>query len=266
MISNRGRSLNEVVAIEAWHKRFDAETKESDLFLHVKFQEAAFGGRPQDVVRFKVALRKAHVVVMPEDPIRVPRAHVRRDRLSVEAETSLVEGKKRTVSNAFGLTGKLGKSGGDGSASLEAKRASDKHSSEEHKVSVRHSGFLTEHSQTQDSEDCWTFEPALGGVLKGNAFKNTESILRMIYKGEVSKVPAIVKVQVRCLREDIEIIGLEPKEGHEAELMTGIGRDRKLALAEEIIKDILIENQLFFEDVSEKYSRVVVAEVIAEDE
>ncbi len=62
------------------------------------------------------------------------------------------------------------------------------------------------------------------------------------------------------------MIDLEPKEVPKKLLSRGIGEDQKLRLAEEIIREHLATEGLEFEEVSEKFAKIVVADVIASEE
>lgn len=266
MTSNFKKSLGEIVSIEAWYTGFSEEDQQSDLFLHVRFQEAVFGGDPSQSVRFKLRLKKADIVVIAEAPISVPRSRVRRDRLNMEAKLTEVRKTELEGSVEGSVEANVKPTGISGGAQLKAtgKAAGsvEKNSTRE----IRHSGTLVEHSVDSEGNNRWSFNPAEGPNLFGQAFNATEPVMLMRIDGKPPKIPPTVKVRVHCLREDIDVLELEAKNVSKSLLNRGIGEEKKLKLAEEIIKDYLSREGLEFEDVSEKFAKLVVADVIAHDE
>jgi len=245
--SNRLISLAGVVAVEAWYERFKEDCKETDFFLHVKFQDGLFGASPEHPVRFKIRLKNANVSIVPEEPLKVPRKHVRRDRIEVEA---------RRVTES-----RLAGSGHADAARIEGEKSDLTTVSQ-----VSHSGMTIEHSTDDQGYNSWSFAPIAGPHLKGQAFNETEPLLKVKHEGDLSKIPPVVKVHVSCLREDIDIIDLEVKEPKQSFLHRGMGEEQKLKLVEEMIKESLVEGGLMFEGEMDKVSKVQIADVIAAEE
>ena len=266
MVSNRQMSLKEVVSIEAWYQCFSDETRETDFFLHIKFQDGIFGADPNDPVRFKIRLKRAVVVVIPEDPIKVPKASVRRDRVIVDAKKTI---ERRSATNLSAeANGEVSASSLGLNASAQAKfgAKAEKDVATHSVETITHSGMTIEHSVDDAQNNVWTFAPAEGTSLYGQAFNETGPLMKLTHKAQLAKLPAVVKVRVSCLREDIEILNLEAKDDPKGFLRKGMGEEKKLRLAEEIIKDTLATNGLEFGAISEKFSRIHVADVIATEE
>ncbi|OUS38509.1 hypothetical protein A9Q94_02435 [Rhodobacterales bacterium 56_14_T64] len=239
MKSNLSKSLNEIVSVESWYAKFTEENRESEFFMHVRFQEAVFGGDPEHTVRFRLRLRKADVIVFAEEPLKVPKSGVRRDRLNIEATYE----QERTEETNAGISGEgsveVSQAGLKGKAKVAVnadKTVKDKSTSTRR---IRTSGTLVEHSIDTDGNNRWSFSPADGEHLLGQVFEQTAPLMKVHHQEQVGKISPIVKVQVKCRREDIDVLDLEPKNLPKGMFERGIGPEAKLRLAEEIIKDTL---------------------------
>ena len=266
MRRNSHFSLNEVVSVEAWYARFSEETKESEFFLHVRFQDAVFGNEAAHPVRFKLRLKKAHITIVPEEPVRVPRRSVRRDRIQVEAKRTIEEHTDLSLSGAAHAEGAISPLAVTGKAGVKGEASGSKGRKETSSHTITHSGMLIEHSVDVEQNNRWSFTPAVGEHLIGQAFNDTTALLSILHDAPLAKIPPTVKVRVACLREDIDVLELEAKEEVKGFLKRGIGEEKKLKLAEEMIKSALEENGLEFDDVGERFSHIVVADVIATEE
>jgi hypothetical protein len=212
-------------------------------------------------------LRAADITVLPEEPIKVPKSAVRRDRITIEA-THVFEAARDSNAEAEG-SASLGVSKEGIAGSLGGKVAAKRATGEAERFTrktISHSGMTIEHSVDEEQRNRWSFSPLQGATLRGQAFNTTEPLLKLRHSAEIPKIAPVVKVRVTCLREHIEIIDLEVKEEERGFLNRGMGAEKKLKLAEELIKDALVSNGLHFEGELDKNSLVVVADVIATEE
>ncbi|KPD12821.1 hypothetical protein [Phaeobacter sp. 11ANDIMAR09] len=266
MKSNLSKSLSEIVSVESWYTRFSEENRESDFFMHVRFQEAVFGGEPEQSVRFRLRLRKADVVVSVEEPLKIPKSSVRRDRLNVEATYEQERTEEKGADICGEVSGEVSPLGAKGNLRLTANAAQKVGETTKSTRKLRASGTLVEHSVDLDGNNRWSFSPVGGEHLLGQAFDRTDPLMKVKHVEPMKKISPVVKVQVKCLREDIDILDLEPKTVSKRLLRRGVGEAVKLRLAEAIIKDTLASEGLEFEGVAEKFASITVADVISEDE
>lgn len=264
---NRSISLADVVSIEAWYQRFTEDRRDSGFFLHIKFQDGVFGSQPENPLRFKIRLKHATASIVLEEPLTAPRHDVRRDRIEVEAKR--ISEQKSGYAGSAGAQAEIGVSslGVSGKATARASGQVDTQGSTALTVTqISHSGMTIEHSADPDGNNCWSFAPVVGPHLIGQAFNTTTPLMKLVHEAELSRVPPVVKVQVNCLREHIDVVDLEVKEEKKDLLRRGMGEAQKLRLVEEMIKTALSENGLLFEGELDKVSRVQVADVIAMEE
>jgi len=265
--SNRTLSLAGVVSVEAWYDRFSEENVESDFYCHIKFQDGVFGASPETPVTFKIRLRNASISIVPEEPIKIPRQSVRRDRIEVEARRTIetTNDSSRSLEAEGNLELSSKKVSGAGKAAAKGQLAAGRSESSSRSI-VSHSGMTIEHSTDDQGFNKWSFAPVQGPHLLGQAFNQTEALLKLRHQGDPTKIPPVVKVQVNCLREDIDILELKVKDENKKFLSRGMGEHQKLKLAEEMIKSALLEGGLSFEGDLDGVSVVQVADVIAAEE
>jgi hypothetical protein len=264
-LNNRERILGDLVSIEAWFKRLTEQNPASDFFLHVRFQEAVFGSKPEDVVRFRVRLRKANITVVVEEPIKVPRDTVRRDRLGWVNTIEEV----RSQENGAAFDAKAGVALGPTHASASLEANANLNAAASNKIvetrTLLTSGTQVEHS-VKDGANRWTFTPAMGAHLSGHAFQETVALMKLHLSGPTPRIEPTVKVVLTCLREDIDIIDLQAKDIPKGILQRGMGEEKKLKLAEEILKMALSASELVVTDLSETFAEVTIADVLAAEE
>jgi hypothetical protein len=263
--NNHERILADLVSVEAWFQKLTEQNPESDLFMHVRFQEAVFGSHNDEPVRFRIRLRRADITIVAEEPLRVPRSKVRRDRLSWINTVEDVTTKEKVASVDVGLNAKAGATGVAMDLEASAKASGSAGQKQTVTRTVQTQGMNVEHSYVEGNNR-WTFSPAIGPHLMGHAFKETEPLMCLTLHLPMPKISPTVKVLVKCRREDIEVLNIEPKDIPKGILNRGMGAERKLKLAEEVIKAALVSAQLFVDDISEPTKEVTVADVLASEE
>ncbi len=269
---NRRRALSEVVALEAWHDDFTTKRRKVDLHVDVVFTEGRIGGRAGDVVRFRLRLKRADVVVVipPSEPARVIKSSVSRDapRSTVsahetrKAKTSLAAGAKLTL----GLSHK-GPSG-DGSAKGEAGLTRSRERALEIVESLDR--LTVTQVQTREGDYAWRIVPSDGGHLDSrpwDAAKQPRLKIEDTRADPAKGIAPSVRVEVRCRREDLEIddIALTDASALKAALALPFGRNRKIA-AEALIRTRLFESGLATGDIGDPFAEMVLCATIAESQ
>ena len=212
-------------------------------------------------------MKKAQLLIFPETPISIPHASVQRHKLRIEGEIrqDIEDSKTQDKQLSAGLEADSAKrSLGVNFQVLKSQNSSNSDKTAAWDI-IRHSGMLVEHRKS-DGEHAWIFEPAIGVHLRGHGFETTEPLMRACLDDAPPPIPPSIKVIVRCRREDLDIIDLHPKDEQTFKKDDEIARRRKTELAEQMIKDALIEEGLEHGDMREDFSYVVVADVISTDE
>jgi hypothetical protein len=268
--SNRLRALAEVVAAEAWHKAFEDVGARTDLHVDVVFGVGRIGGGDPSGVRFRLALRRAELVVIaPEhEPVRIDPASVRRDASKpvlgkTEAKTKVSKSAGLSLAGQSGVSTKGVKAevGAKGNISLAAAKNRTVTATQMFK------GMTVTQSQTPDGQYRWSIEPALGeATLAGRPWEADKAPrLQLVDQRPLGSksMPPTVRIEVRCLREDLEIsqIKLDDPSVWAAFNRRKAARNRMVA-AEAAIRTLLTEEGLVTGDMSDPYAQLILAMTI----
>jgi hypothetical protein len=79
---NRKRIFADVVTVDAWHPTFSVASPTVDLHADVVFRVARLGAETDSPVRFRLAIKRAEVVVVipPNEPVGILKASVAREQ------------------------------------------------------------------------------------------------------------------------------------------------------------------------------------------
>jgi len=264
-MDNTTRTLKQALSVDGWIGDFD-DNGVASVHVDVVFRQGGFGEDPTSAIRFKIALTRAEIVVrVPNQaPLRIVKRSVKRTAnaaTGIRTESAKREGfLKGSVKAALAKTPFVS---ADGEASVSRTNSSDAQLQE---AISRH---FEQHFTTEDGHIAWEVEanPEFAPHLAGSPW-NAENAPRL----NVSKFsnrnaegdPPSVIIEIRCCREDIEIIDLEEKDP-EAQNMwrTKKNKSVNLAAAEQVIKDELFKaGFLEVPDLSEKQSRLLIADTI----
>jgi hypothetical protein len=268
---NRKRVFADVISVDAWHPSFENETRKADLCADVVFGIARVGGEEESPVRFRLSIKRAEVViVIPEtEPVRVEKSSVVRSAPPVPQGTvksrSAVDVKAR---------GKIGSSLAASSAGINAS-ASTEFGAESgveatHVVESENAllQMIVTSSTTVEGYYRWAIESANGKPLLGRPWDSNEPRLRLVdqRRGSKDALAPIVRLEVRCRREDLVITDLELKDGSLwASIKRQAGFKNKMAAAESYIRDRLTKEGLEVRHFSDKFGVLTLGNVIAEE-
>lgn len=270
--SNQARNLSDIVSLEAWHDELTCDFGRSDLYVDVAFMTGRMGGGADNPVRFKLTLRQAElVVVVPAtEPVKVDPKSVRRDTRDRKATVRDTYKRSGKVEGSAATGVKLGATHAD--ANLEVGGTVSGAVSRDHLVEVSETmrSIVAVHSKGVDGSHCWTLSPTMEGTLDGRPWVGAqEPRLTLVdtRKADSRSLPATVRVEVRCRREDLEIsdIVLTDKE-RQGLFKKDPNRRNKLAAAEALIRTRLFEEGLLDNglDLNDPYARMTIAVVSAE--
>lgn len=263
------QAFAEVVAVEAWHVPFSDVTRVTDLCVDVVFGTARLGDESNSPVRFRLAIRQAEVVVVvPEvEPVTVDPASVSRDAPHFKGQATTRRTDKRSIWNGGGVFAALSGSRitGAGAVGLGGERSRSRSTDIELAADIQNIAITQ--ARSDDGHYRWRLVPQLGESLVGRPWDATKSP-RMKLVDRRSKpekeIPPSVRVEVRCRREDLLITDVALKdENLWARLKGKSGHQNRLAAAESLIRDRLIEDGLEVGDMHELFARITLASVHA---
>lgn len=269
-MDNRTRALSQAISIDGWISEFDDDGT-ATVHADIVFRKGAFGEGSDAKIRFKIALKRAEIVlrIPSEETQTVVRKSVARTIATSSGKSTTTKSQKTQLSGL--LRGRLSHSP-DASAEVEATKEiqKDKMITLEEDVTQ----FVEQHFTTEDDHYGWEIATNTDGpdeYLAGSPWDSANSPRFQIRqnKKELESSCTIV-VEVRCAREDIEIIDLEEKNPQSRQMFRQKrNKDVNLAAAEQLIKDELLKSGfLEIPDLAEKHSRLLIADkiILVEDE
>jgi hypothetical protein len=269
---NRRRALAEVVTAEAWHKAFAEGRTRADLHVDVVFGIGRISGGEGSGVRFRLGLKRADIVViLPElEPVKVDPETVRRD--AAKPVTGKIEIKTK-VSKSVGLAVgcEVGASAKGVKAAAKAKADVALAASKNRTLMTTQtfSGLQVTQNQTPEKDYRWVLEPAIGqGVLSGRPWDAKRvprlQLVDQRRPGSNSMAPT-VRVEVRCLREDLEISNIILDDAPAWALIRRrqAAETRRVA-AEAAIRTLLTEAGLAVGDMTDPLATITIAMTTAD--
>lgn len=270
--SNRRRALAEVLTVDAWHKAFTEGRTCADLHVDVVFSSGRIGGGDSTGVRFRLALKRAELVVIaPElEPVKINPASIRRDaprEVLGKIETKAKHGKSLNAS----LRAQAGVSAKGPKADVHAGASASLTKSRQRTVTASQTfkGMQVTQSRTSDDDPRWTIEPAMGEAhLSGrpwNAERSRQLELIDQRPPRSNSMAPAVRIEVRCLREDLEITDIMLED---PSLWTRIRRrkaveNRRIA-AEAVIRTLLADEGLIAGDLADPFAQITLAMTTAD--
>ncbi|MCK0119463.1 hypothetical protein MWU61_02850 [Loktanella sp. F6476L] len=263
-MDNRTRALNQAVSIDGWISKFD-DNGTATVHADIVFRKGTFGENSDDKVRFKVALKRAEIVLrVPHlEPVKVIKRTIAR---TVTSPTGIITSKD--VQKHAGKVGVSGIFGQNPSIDIAASGniEKSKETTTESKVALKR--FLEQHFVTDDDHAGWELKihPDVDDrYLSGSPWDAVEAP-RLNLKHQTGEAPDAtnVVIEIRCAREDIEILDLEDKDpAAQALFRKKNNRNANLAAAEQLIKAELFKaGFLDVPDLDEKHSRILIADKI----
>ena len=271
-VSNtKKQAFADVVSIEAWHEKFSDDCAAVDLHANVVFGEAPVGEEKESPVRFRLSVKRAEVVVViPEtEPLSADRNSVSRPAPNYEAKTTTNTDEIKSA----GFQGKLkgSASGTSGGLSLDTQIGGEANFKIQERTEVNQTlghPMLVTQSMTREGYYKWELRSLAGSRLEGAAWKAIEEPrMKLIDKRKrplKKSIAPVVRVEVRCRREDLIIRDLHIKEEtlHKKLISQFVPRNR-IAAAEAYIRDQLMKEGLEVGDLSELFRQITLGSATA---
>jgi len=270
-LANRRKEFAAVVTIEAWHGKFGPNSAKVDLHVDVVFGTSRVGGEPESPVRFCLSVKQADVVIIvPEtEPVAIDKKSVSRDTPKrVGRLKSIV---KKSQKGKLKGAAKLLISALSPSGSFSASRESEvtEASQSQFEMAGDLNFIFSTQKKTEDGDYCWSLTPGENlDVLSGRPWDAVKQPrLKLIDKrpNRGRGIPPSVRVEVRCLREDLSITKIQLKDRATwTNIKARVGMNNRMAAAEAYIRNCLSSQGLTVDNMSDLYARLTLASVIAE--
>ncbi|SLN21210.1 hypothetical protein PSM7751_00740 [Pseudooceanicola marinus] len=248
---NTHRSLKRLVVVDAWFQRSLEDPRRFTLYADVSFNIERLGGGKDTAVTFKVGVKQCEIVfIRPLSGFSVDRSSVRRQKPMSPQEITLSKQRKASggVRTKLGLSHKPSLEAGiEGNISATSERSST--------LNLSKSSYNEQFTRSREGHDAWSVNgQELGGCLMGPVFDvRTEPRLTLIdirneerrSQEEANALTPTTHIEVRCLREDIDIFDIRLKdEDKEGRLLGKPGRKERVLIARGVIREALISEGL----------------------
>lgn len=269
---NRRRALADMVSLDAW--RGERRSAKADLHVDVVFGEARVGGEVEERARFRLSLKRAEVVVVipATEPARIDKTSVVRGETNT-TKVSISTTKKQAGKRGIDVKGGLGTNArgpridAGASAEFSANTSAEKIT----RTNVTGSNTSVVQSRTEDGDYRWIVSSIDMQPLLGHPWDADKAPrLKLVdTRPDLNRgIEPSVRVQVRCLREDLEITNIVLKdEKRWASLRQSPTHRNRVAAAEAVIRDRMMKAGLVHGALDEPYAQMCLAEVtVGEDE
>jgi len=268
---NQKRAFADVVSVDAWHDAFAGKRRKVDLHADIVFGTAPVGGEIESPVRFRLAVKRAELVIIvpPTELVSVDPASVARGAPTTKGKmTETVE-----THSAYHTEGaasmSLSPKSTSGAASAKIGGALGKTRKKKVELSTIISGNQVTQSKTSHGHYRWIIEMRDGNVLDGKVWDaKKEPRLKLQddrKRPEIISIEPAVRLEVRCRTEDLHITDIEIKdEGLWTQVSSRFGLKNRLAAAIAFIKHELAESGLEFGNIEDKFGQITLAQIVAE--
>ncbi len=268
---NRKRSLADVVGIEAWHDPFSKKEGRAKLFIDVVFGEARMGDGPGDLVQFRLALKRADVVVVIPvgEPLGVDPASVVRDAPRVEGAVRTREERNRKTGTDVSLAAGAKTDGLKAKVGLKAAARATNTLRQVVESEVELTGLDVKHMKNGEGQHRWIIAPGIGDVLDGRPWEGQKRRLVLVDQREdrTRGIAPTARIEVRCRREDFEITDIRLKDAKRWQaLLKSTGQRNRMVAAEALIRTRLLQEGLLQTgaDLGDNFLELTLADTVAE--
>ncbi len=268
---NRKRSLADVVGVEAWHDGFSAKSGKAKLHIDVVFGKARMGSVPSDRVQFRLALKQAEVVIVipPGEPLGVDPASVVRDAPEVKGVMTHRSETENGAALDAGLRLGIDPATLGGKVKLGASARRKTSQRQVLESAAKLAGLEVKHMRNSEGEHRWIIGPGVGALLDGRPWPSDKPRLKLVDRRAASfrALEPTVRVEVRCRREDLEIIDIRFKDiARQQAFLCREGRRNRIAAAEALIRSHLLQEGLIDPkaDLSDDFLELTLADTIVE--
>lgn len=258
---NNPRSVAETVSLVAWHTGFEGEKAIAKLCVDLNFRIGKIGADENSPVRFRVRLKRAEVYILndPEGILKPLKSTLSRPPLPTERH----RGTERKSSGAS-IGG--GVSGGPNSAEAKANATGKVSREREETIEFDRERPLME-VVPKHRADALGFEvkPKSGQYLEGAPWDGNEPRLhvRDTNPNRERGLPPSPVIRIECLREDLDIYDVKFKQSKWRFL--DLSKEKQAATLQALKAEIM-DSGFQCGDLNEPFTRLVLADAIADEE
>jgi hypothetical protein len=267
-VSNSHRILQELVSVEAWHKPLEPDT-DSPFRVALSFGDARYSGDDETPIEFQVELKRATLVVVCDNNLRVPKGTTVRVYPPWEKNYREVHGdtKDQSVSSSQRASADASASGIKGaSGGVSGARGKAESESNARRTETEYNQIIRQHVQMNyqqlGDEHHWHCDPVNTQTLRGSAHTGDDPVMELRPTIDRRLEDLGIRVFVKCKADDFEIRDISAKKSF-IEKLTGEDLERRKRLAKEVIKHKLAEADLEVVDLEPRFREVVIADIMS---
>lgn len=254
-MNNNPRNWGGAVSLEVYRGKYDSDELTANLYINVSFLTGRVSESKSSGLRFKLSIKRAEVCILKDSSglLKVPLSDIYRPgSLEAQYENELLSGDDLSASAKF--------SAADPSVSIGS--VSKSSSKDKVTYSAALDGMKVVHRRNGE-EHVYDISPLSGQSLHGTPWEPGRKILCLDASlCDKSFEPPEPTIQIRCLREDLEITDVQ-YHGEGVFNFTALTKNKKVAV-EAYIKEQLALCGLDQSDLSDPYATIVIADAVPE--
>lgn len=268
---NTHRSLQQLVSVNAWFIQDRDAKRRFTLHADVSFSEERLGGGTETQIVFKLAVKRCDIIfLLPyEAPFHVDPSTVHSPRPLNPRTVIQTETAQKSAKGKGTLTLNPAKFFGNGEASVSAGIDTSRIVTSEQEVGIYHERWKMvrgNHAWSVDGRELNNrrlagpvFDPKKNPRLTIIDDRSEETKAR----DSQNKLEPVACIQVRCLREDIDIYDIAYKNpDRQKKFEMSRHKDIKLLTAREILKEALLREGLVAGDlIGDPYAEMTICDV-----
>lgn len=266
-MDNRRLFLPELLSIDAWHEPIKLSERSASVFVDLTLHDGRIGGdRPEIPFTFTASLKRALVTVHVEKPLKIDRLSIASSVPEGQVEFSRLRGARDLAESKVGVEGGLDRGNIFLKAVGETSHSNERSNEDNVKLLQTVPPILVTPKTEGGRGYSWILEPTFHEVLKGQPWHPHEEPRLKVGSTEPDFEDGLVRVEVKCAFEDIEIGEPVPK----PEEFIRRGEDEKIIFPEtnrasaiQFLRLMLTEAHLMPERLDNRFREVIIASVIA---
>tara|TARA_R110002124_G_scaffold263786_1_gene430274 strand:+ start:331 stop:1128 length:798 start_codon:yes stop_codon:yes gene_type:complete len=262
--------FSEVVALDAWHSPVKKTRDSIEVYVDLAFKDGRMGGEDIDFpFTFRVALKRAKLVLKAPEPLSIIRKTIARDIPLVEAERTQIKMVRDEIISS--KEGELALNAHNFAARLSASKSKNSASSKADVLKVVQTiPLIMVAGEPQGSNaHTWSFQPTYSSFLSGSPWDpiaNPRFSGRYDYKNYMKNEP-VINASITCALEDLIVSDIEMKNKNLSNSIKNLtGYEKRMAAARQHIKQLLHRINLEPGRMDNRFASLLIASAIAVEE
>lgn len=266
-MDNRIRVFSEVVAIDAWHQPIKINDYTASVHVDITFKQGRIGGNDDRFpFTFRISLKRATLLVSVERPLEVDRKSISRNIPEAQVEHSRIKMARDSAISKLAAGVRLTPSHIAAHINASSSLKSEEYEHSEKKITESMPQTLVTYEPSDRSLYKWNLTPVYDDELSGQPWDPIDAPrLSLGYPNKIETIDSVIKAEIFCALEDIEISDIEPKIKPTLadKVKDFVFGDENRAVAIQHIKLILADANLEPSNLDNRFSEVLLASVIA---